>query len=250
MVIEQSRPLAFFDLETTGLDLLNDRIIQIAIIKQFPDGSQEILEHLINPFIESNEEAFEIHRISSEELKDAPPFSELANEIHAFLDDADWVGYNLLRFDIPMLVEAFHRENMCISLDRKIIDAFRIFKIKESRTLRKAMQFYCDETFEAHSAMADTIATRKVLLSQVQHYDDMANSVESLDDEFTPAYYKNDFDWSGFLNCEDDRVVFLRGPYKGKMLGEIFKQDPDYIKKILNYTISSKAKDYIRKILQ
>ena len=177
-----SRPIAFIDLETTGINLSTDRIIEIAIIKILPDNTKVVKRKLINPEIPIPEASSEIHGITNEMVKDAPTFKQAGNEIKQFLENCDLGGYNSNRFDIPLLMEEFLRAGMDVDLsDRKMIDVQHIFYSMEPRTLSAAYKFYCgQELINAHSAEADISATIDVLYAQVARYEKLGNSVESI----------------------------------------------------------------------
>lgn len=170
MNLSLKRPLAVIDLETTGVNIGNDRIVEIAIIKIMPDGSRQIKRKLINPEMPIPPGATDVHGISNEMVKDAPTFKQAANEIKMFLANADLAGYNSNRFDIPLLVEEFLRASIDIELnDRQLLDVQRVFHMMEQRTLSAAYKFYCDKTLEgAHSAEVDALATWEVLEAQVK----------------------------------------------------------------------------------
>src|SRR3954451_23488716 len=166
------RPVAFIDLETTGLNLSTDRIVEIAIIKIMPGGERLVKRKLVNPQMPISESAFAIHGISEDMVKDAPTFKQVANEIKQFLDSCDIGGYNSNRFDIPMLIEEFMRAGLDFSTEgRKWVDVQKIFHLMEQRTLTAAYKFYCDKCLEeAHSAEADAHATWEIFLAQVERY--------------------------------------------------------------------------------
>ena len=164
MILKLKTPLAFFDLETTGINISKDRIVEISILKIFPDGKEELKTELVNPGIPIPLETSLIHGIYDDDVKDAPLFKDLGKNIAKFLEGSDLGGFNILKFDVPVLVEEFLRADINFDISkRRLIDAQRIFHLMEKRNLSAAYKFYCDETLEnAHSAEADTIATFKI----------------------------------------------------------------------------------------
>ncbi len=227
-MLQLTRPIAFMDLETTGVDLCNDRIVEIAIVKLLPDGSRQTKRKLINPQIAISAEVTAIHGITNEMVKDAPTFKEVANEIKQFLDNSDLGGYNSNRFDIPMLMEEFLRAEIDVDLtDRKMIDAQHIFYKMEPRTLTAAYKFFCEkELIEAHSAEADILATIEVLEYQVKKYDTLGTTVESIlacigEDKIVD--YARRFSFN-----DKAEEVFNFGKYKGKSVYHTLCSEPQY----------------------
>jgi len=182
MNLDLKRPLAFFDLETTGLDIAHDRIIEISIVKISPDGKEEKYTRRINPTIPISEESKKITGITDEDVKDMPVFKDVAKEIVEFFGNSDLAGYNSNRFDIPLLAEEFIRADIDFDFEkRKFVDVQVIYHKKEQRTLSAAYKFYCDKNLEdAHSAEADTYATYEVLKKQIEKYDDIKNDINFL----------------------------------------------------------------------
>lgn len=227
-MLQLSRPVAFIDLETTGLSLSTDRIVEIAIVKLMPDGEKINKRKLINPEMTISQENSDIHGITNEMVKDAPTFKQAANEIKQFLENCDLGGYNSNRFDIPILMEEFLRAGMEIDLcDRKMVDVQHIFYTMEPRTLTAAYKYYCQkELVNAHSALADVEATIEVLLSQVDRYDSLGNSIESI---LNTIGEEKIIDYARRF-CYDDknREVFNFGKYKGKPVAEVLKNEPQY----------------------
>jgi DNA polymerase-3 subunit epsilon len=166
-------PLCFFDLETTGTNISNDRIIEIAVIKVTPQGEVIRKTNLVNPTVPIPPESSIFHGIYDEDVKDKPTFKEVAKDYARFLEGCDLAGFNILKFDVPMLVEEFLRADVEFDYSRKrIIDAQRIFHLMEKRTLKAAYQFYCGKNLvDSHSAEADTEATMEVLVAQIERYD-------------------------------------------------------------------------------
>ena len=182
MPLELKKPLVIFDLETTGVNVSKDRIIDIYLIKAYPDGKEENLYKRLNPGVPIPDETSEIHGIYDRDVNDSPTFAEVAQELNAFIGDADFAGFNSNRFDFPLLVEEFYRAGVDFdTVKRKFVDAQRIFHVKEPRNLAAAYRFYCDETLEnAHSAEADTRATWEIIKAQVDKYSDLPSTVEAL----------------------------------------------------------------------
>ena len=250
MPLNLNRPLTFIDLETTGLDLINDRIISIAMIKMLPNGSEERYKKLINPEMTIPQDSINIHGISNEMVTHQRNFKHHANEILDFLDDSDLAGYNLLRFDMPLLIESFARAGQEVDFSqRKLIDPLRIFRRKEPHSLAKALMFYCNKTHQAHDAEADADATREVLLGQLDFYN-LSQSVDTLDGEFTPQRYHRYYDWQGnfYLN-KDSQLCFVWGQYKDKVLDDILKEDRPYLEHMLKGNICQKAKQALENLL-
>src|SRR6187399_2986987 len=181
-MLQLTKPLAFIDLETTGINLATDRIIEIAIIKVLPDGKRSIKRKLINPRMPIPKQSSDVHGITDEMIKDAPAFKDVAHELKQMLDGCDIAGYNSNRFDIPLLVEEFLRADVDFDMKgRKLIDVQNIFHKMEQRTLSAAYMFYCNKSLEnAHAAEADTNATYEVLLAQLDKYDSLKNDVDFL----------------------------------------------------------------------
>lgn len=248
MKLNLQRPLAFFDLETTGLNISKDKIIEISILKVNPDQSEETLTLKINPEIEIPEDSTEIHGITNEMVQDCPSFDKVAPRIKEFIGDSDLAGYNSNKFDVPFLIEQFLAHDIEFSMEgRKFIDVQTIFHKKEQRTLEAALQFYCQKKLEnAHSAEADTRATFDVLKAQIELYDDIENNVDFLY-EFSQAgkYKKIDFVGRLALNEKGD-VIYNFGKHAGKTLKEVFDKEPGYHR----WMIDNDFPLYTKKILK
>lgn len=230
MNIVLKNPIITFDIESTGLNVAKDRIIEIAILKVFPDGKTEEYQSLVNPGIEISREIEELTGISNERVKDQPDFGSIANELLAFIDGCDLVGYNFHKLDIPLLAEEFLRVGIDFDINkRKLIDVQNIFHKMEQRTLAAAYLFYCKKNLEnAHTAMADTMATWEVLNAQISHYPDLNNDVDSL-----ATFSKNSgtayADFTGKLIYTDkNEVAYNFGKHKGKTVAEVTKIEPGY----------------------
>jgi len=229
MELNLKRPICFFDLETTGVNVVNDRIVEISILKVFPNETQESKTWLVNPGCPIPKETTAIHGISDEKVANEPLFKELAHTIHDMIKDSDLAGYNSNKFDIPLLAEEFLRVGIEFSMGkRKAVDIQNIFHRMEQRTLTAAYKFYCQKDLEnAHSAEADTTATYEILKSQLDKYDDeLENNIDFLSD-FSNRQRVVDF--AGFIAYnEDDREIFTFGKYKGVLVEEVLKTNPGY----------------------
>lgn len=241
MKLNLSRPLAIFDLETTGIRVSSDRIVELCVIRVEPDNSSQVKTYRINPGIPIPLESTLIHGISDEDVKDAPGFKELAPELLELFADCDLSGYNSNKFDIPLLVEEFLRADIDFDLrDRYFIDVQNIFHKMEPRTLRAAYKFYCNKDLvDAHSAEADTMATFEILQAQIEHYKDaeyededgnisipIKNDMRALH-EF--SYNTRFVDLIGHIvfNSQQEEV-FNFGKHKGRKVEDVFKKEPQY----------------------
>ncbi|NNV54490.1 3'-5' exonuclease [Limnovirga soli] len=243
MKLELQRPLAFIDLETTGISISNDKIVEIAIVKIMPDGSKLVKRKLINPQMPIPKNASDVHGITDEMVKDAPTFKQVANELKQFMDNCDMGGYNSNRFDVPLLIEEFSRAGMDFSIDgRKMVDAQKVFHQMEQRTLSAAYKFYCGKSLEeAHSAEADATATWEVLEAQVERYPALGNTVESIV-KFTGEDDIVDFA-RRFIKV-DGIEIFNFGKHKGKAVTEVLKAEPQYYDWMMrgDFAINTKQK--------
>jgi DNA polymerase-3 subunit epsilon len=229
MNLKITRPVAFFDLETTGINIATDRIVEISVLKVHPSGNKDSLTRRINPTIPIPLQASEVHGIYDIDVVDCPKFSEVANEILNFISDSDLAGYNSNKFDIPVLVEEFLRANINIDFsDKKFIDVQNIFHKMEQRTLSAAYKFYCNkELNNAHSAEADIMATYEVLEAQLEKYKELEPTTEFLHN-FTFNGNKNaDFASRIGYNSKGEEI-FNFGKHKGKTVEEVFKKEPSY----------------------
>ena len=234
MELNLKKSIAFFDLETTGVDVGKDRIVEIAILKINPNQSQETKMMRINPTIPIPKDSSKIHGIFDEDVKDAPTFKQVAKEILKFIEGCDLAGYNSNRFDIPLLAEEFMRADVDFSIkNRKFIDVQVIYHKKEQRTLSAAYKFYCKKELEgAHGAMADTKATYEVLKSQIEMYDDLENDIEALS---KISYHQKTADLAGRIGYnKKGEEIFLFGKHKGKSVEEILDKEPGFITWMLN----------------
>ena len=230
MLLNLIKPIAVFDLETTGLNITQDRIVEIAIIKIQPDGKEETFHSYVNPEMKIPKESSEIHGITDEKIKDSPTFKELASKVVAFIGDADLVGFNSNKFDIPVLSEELLRVGNDFDISSKsFIDVQNIFHKMEQRTLAAAYKFYCGEEMEnAHSALYDTKVTWEVLKAQLNKYESLDKEVEKLAD-FSRAGNLDIHDFAGRLAINDKKeVVYNFGKHKGKTIGQVDQEEPGY----------------------
>lgn len=241
-------PLIFFDLETTGVDVSKDRIVEICYIKVFPDGSEKEYTRRINPGIHIPEGASAVHGIYDDDVKDCPLFREVAREIAADFEGCDLAGFNSNRFDLPMLAEEFLRAQVDIDLTRHhAIDVQVLYHKREPRTLSAAHKFYCGCEFDnAHSALADTRATYEVLKAQLDHYDDMENDVAALAKE---SSFTRNVDFAGrFVYDDAGREVFNFGKYKGEPVAAVLQRDPGYYGWMMNGDFPLNTKQALTRI--
>jgi DNA polymerase-3 subunit epsilon len=226
-MLQLTRPLAIIDLETTGVNLGTDRIVEIAIVKIMPDEKKLIKRKLINPEIPISQVSADIHGITNEMVKDAPTFRQVANELKQFLDHCDLAGYNSNRFDIPMLVEEFLRIGMEFDgKGRRLLDVQKIFHMMEQRTLSAAYRFYCNKELEgAHGAEADASATWEVLVAQVVKYPQLGTNLETI---LKYIGEEQVVDYARRFVLENGVEVFNFGKYKGRSVAEVLKAEPQY----------------------
>ena len=228
MKLNLRNPLVFFDLETTGVNIVSDRIVEISYLKIVPNGDEESKTRRINPERSIPSEATAIHGISDEDVKEAPTFKLIAKSLAAQIEGCDLAGYNSNRFDIPLLAEEFLRAEVDIDLmKRKFVDVQTIFHKKEQRTLSAAYKFYCQKELDnAHSAEADTKATYEILKSQLDHYNDLENNIDFLSEY---SCFGNNVDFAGrVVYNEQKQEVINFGKYKGRLVEEVLKTDPGY----------------------
>ncbi len=228
MELNLVNPIVFFDLETTGINIANDKIVEISILKIFPNGNKESKTWLVNPEIEIPANVVAVHGITNEKVANEPTFKELAPKIYEMIADADLAGFNSNRFDIPLLAEELLRVGIDFDMDnKKAIDVQVIFHKKEQRTLSAGYQFYCGKDLEgAHSAEADTLATYEILKAQLDKYEDLENNVEALS-EFSAHTKRADF--AGFILFDEEKEeIFSFGKYKGRKVEEVLKENPGY----------------------
>jgi DNA polymerase-3 subunit epsilon len=227
MPLQLARPIVFIDLETTGINIALDRIIEIAIIKILPDKTRQVKHKLVNPQMPIPQASSAVHGITDDKVKDAPTFKEVANELKQFIDNADLSGYNSNRFDIPLLMEEFLRAGIILEMDnRRMLDVQTIFHMMEKRTLAAAYKFYCEkELTDAHSAEADASATWEILEAQLMRYEHLGNTIETVL-QFTGEEKYVDFARRFVL--DNDVEVFNFGKHKGRCVAEVLKAEPQY----------------------
>lgn len=241
MELKLNKPLACFDLETTGTNIVNDRIVEISIVKLLPDGSQTTYTQRINPTIPIPAEVTAIHGITDADIKDCPTFKDLSVKINQILLNCDLAGYNSNKFDIPFLVEEFLRSGIDFDMKgRRFVDIQNIFHKMEPRTLKAAYKFYCEKDLEnAHSAEADTMATLEVLKAQLDRYQNtvytdkektesfpIKNDVQALHDF---SFNANFADFVGHIAFNAKGVeTFNFGKHKGKPVEDVFRIEPSY----------------------
>ncbi len=234
MQLKLKKPIAFFDLETTGINIVSDRIVEISILVVHPNGMEETKTMRVNPGCPIPAASSEIHGIYDEDVKDAPHFKEIAKTLAKFIEGCDLAGFNSNRFDIPLLAEEFLRANVDIEFNkRRFVDVQTIFHKKEQRTLLAAYKFYCDRDLsDAHSAEADVKATYEVLKSQLDRYDDLENDIEFLA-EFSSFNQNADFSGRIIFN-KDGEEVFNFGKHKGKKVIDVLEREPSYYAWMMN----------------
>jgi DNA polymerase-3 subunit epsilon len=228
------RPIAFIDLETTGINVTNDRIVELSVLKISPNGKEEWMSTRVNPQMPIPPKTTAIHGIRDEDVKNAPVFREIARNLTSFLEGCDLAGYNAIKFDIPVLAEEFLRANIDFNFrKRKYVDVQVIFHKKEQRTLSAAYQFYCKKELEdAHSSKADTAATFEVLKCQLDTYKDLENDVDKLADY---SSFNTNVDFAGRIILDENGVeIFNFGKYKGKAVEAVFSEDPAYYSWMMN----------------
>lgn len=242
MKLNLKSPIVFFDLETTGVNVGTDRIVEISYLKVYPNGNEMSRTLRINPGMHIPEQASEVHGIYDEDVKECPTFKQVAKEIAADFEGADIAGFNSNRFDVPLLAEEFLRADVDLDMTRrKFVDVQVIFHKMEQRTLVAAMKFYCGKDLtDAHSAEADTRATYEVLKAQLDRYPELKNDVDALA-EFSS--HTNNVDFAGRIVYNDKGVeVFNFGKYKGIPVQEVFRRDPSYYSWMMqgDFTLNTK----------
>ncbi|MFD0992780.1 exonuclease domain-containing protein [Tenacibaculum geojense] len=228
MELNLTKPIVFFDLETTGINIATDRIVEISILKVFPNGNKESKTWLVNPEMPIPPQVTAVHGITDDKVANEPTFKELAPKVNEMIKDADLAGFNSNRFDIPLLAEELLRAGIDFDMkQRKAVDVQVIFHKKEQRTLSAGYKFYCGKELEgAHSAEADTMATYEILKAQLDKYDDIENSVEALS-QYSAHTKRADF--AGFILFNDkQQEIFSFGKYKGRTVEEVLTENPGY----------------------
>ncbi len=233
MKLKLERPLCVFDIESTGLNISKDKILELSIIKLFPNQSRKEHTWRINPEIDIPPDSSEIHGIYNKDVEDCPIFSEIVDEVLDFIEGCDLAGFNSNKFDVPLLGEEIFRANRNYDFSEIfLVDVQTIFHKMEPRTLSAAYKFYCNEELKnAHSASADTQATLDILLAQIEKYEDLPSDIQELS-AFSTA--KNNADLAGMLGYDKEgEIIFNFGKYKGKTAKEVFTREPGYLQWIL-----------------
>lgn len=246
------RPLAIFDLETTGINITSDRIVEIAIIKVYPDGTEEKYCKRVNPLMPIPIEISAIHGIYDADVVNEPTFDQLATEIEQFIGDADLAGYNSNKFDIPVLAEELMRAGSEFDISkRRFVDVQNIFHKMEQRTLAAAYQFYCKKTIEnAHNALYDAEATWEVLKAQIERYQELTNDVDFLSD-FSKGNNFNLLDFAGRLAInEKGEAVYNFGKHRGKTIKEVSQIEPGYYGWMLDADFPLYTKQCLRREME
>ena len=242
------RPLVVFDLETTGVSVTHDRIVEICLLKVFPDMREEIRTYRINPGIPIPAGATAVHGISNADVADKPSFKEMSKELYTYLQECDFGGFNSNKFDFPMLVEEFFRAGVEFDVRGcKFIDAQRIYHMKEPRTLSAAYKFYCSRDLEnAHSAEADTVATWEIIRAQMQKYTDLPEDIDGLH-KLTGQDLLADL--AGRLVFNDKgEVIFNFGKHKGRTVKDVLLNEPGYYNWMMEGDFPQQTKNVMSRI--
>lgn len=249
--LQLQRPLVFFDLETTGLDIERDRIVELGLVKLMPDGERLTRARRIHPGMAIPPEATAVHHIGDADVADCPPFSRIAKDLHIWLQGCDLGGYNVERFDLPLLAAEFRRVQLDFPAEgTQVIDAYRIFAQREGRDLKSALRFYCGkELVGAHSAEADILATVEVLEGQLQRYPDLPTDVAGLHE----ASHPRDPSWvdaNGRLVWRNGEAIVGFGKHRGRSLREMAAQEPGYLRWIVGGDFSGDLKEICSQALR
>ncbi len=238
------RPLVFFDLETTGVNFQTDRIVEIAVVKVMPDGSRQVKTRRVNPEMPIPPEASAVHGIYDKDVENEPTFKDISKNLYIYLENCDLAGYNLIKFDVPMLVAEFKRVGLDFDVSsRRIIDAFVIFRKMFPRTLTGAYRYYCDKDLEgAHGAEADTLATLEVLAAQVDKYDEVPKDLDALHD-FCDETDPDALDSTGKFKWSGNEVVVNFGKNSGTPLRQIAVDNPGFLRWMMRADFADDAKD-------
>ncbi len=248
MQLNLTRPLAFFDLETTGITIGSDRIVEISILKLMPDGSKQVKTKRVNPERLIPESSSKIHGIYDRDVAFEPTFKELSAELAQFIGNADLAGYNSNKFDVPFLVDEFIRAGVDFDVrSRRLVDVQNIFHKMEQRTLAAAYRFYCNkEMVNAHNAEADIIATFEVFEAQLEKYTDLKKDVDFLH-QFTNM--QNTVDLAGrMVYNENKEEVFNFGKHKGRTVADVLKKEPSYYDWMMNGDFPAETKQTLTAI--
>lgn len=248
MSLNLHKPLCFFDLETTGINVGKDRIVEISVLKVYPNGNKDSKTLRVNPGIPIPTEASSVHGITDEDVANEPLFKEIAPQIWEMMKDSDIAGYNSNRFDVPLLAEEFLRNGFDFDLEKhRLVDVQVIFFKKEPRDLTAAYQFYCGKTMQnAHSAEADVEATYEIFKAQLKRYDDLENDIKFLS-EYTSQ--RKTADLAGMIGIDEKgNEIFNFGKYKGQSVKEVFEKDMGYYGWIQNADFPLYTKKVLTKI--
>lgn len=243
MALNLKKPIIFFDLETTGVSITRDRIVEISMIKLMPNGEERVRTLRVNPEMHIPEEATAVHHITDADVADKPTFKAIAKDLAQSFTGCDIAGFNSNKFDIPMLSEEFGRAGVSFDFSKaRFVDVQTIFHKKEQRTLVAAYKFYCGKNLDdAHSATADTRATYEVLLAQLERYDDLPNDIDALSDF---SSQNRNVDLLGRIVLNDKNVEIINfGKYKGRPVAEVLKKDPGYYSWIMQGDFPQNTKD-------
>ncbi|MBL0343259.1 MAG: 3'-5' exonuclease [Bacteroidetes bacterium] len=251
MQINLSRPLAFFDLESTGLTIGSDRIIEISVLKLLPDGSKVTFTKKVNPEMPIPEVVTKLTGITNEDVVDAPKFAEIADELKEFLNNCDLAGYNSNKFDVPLLFEEFFRVGVPFDLTgRKLVDVQNIFHKMEQRTLAAAYKFYCEkDLINAHSAEADIIATYEILIAQLSRYKDQLEGNVDFLHKFTNMHNTVDLAGRMVYNDKGEEIINF-GKHKGKLVTDVFAAEPSYYDWLMKGDFPRQSKDAFTAIME
>jgi DNA polymerase-3 subunit epsilon len=248
--LQLERPLILFDLETTGTDPSRDKVVEIAVLRLEPDGGRLVRTRRINPERPIPAEATAVHGIRDEDVRDEPPFRRIARGLLELLEGADLAGFNVRRFDVPLLDREFRECGLDLELaGRRIVDAMTIYHRKERRDLSAAVRFYLGREHEgAHGAEADLTATADVLDAQLERYPDLPRSVEELDAWTRPT--RDAVDGQGKFVRRHDEIVFAFGKHRGRSLQEVAREAPDYLEWVVGSDFPEDAKEIVRRVLK
>jgi DNA polymerase-3 subunit epsilon len=252
MKLQEGKPIAVFDLETTGIDVTNDRIVEIAILKSMPDGTELKYQQRVHPEMPIPAESSAIHGIYDKDVADAPTFKDIAADVVAFIGDADLAGYNSNKFDIPVLAEEFLRANCPFDFQaRNFIDVQNIFHKMEQRTLVAAYKFYCNkELVNAHNAMADVEATFEVFKAQLERYEQLERSSDFLS-KFTQINGNKPLDFAGRLAVnKNGDAIYNFGKHKGKTIEAVSEEEPGYYGWMMNSNFPLYTKSVLKQEME
>ncbi len=254
-----NKPLVFFDIESTGLDITKDKIIEITILKLSISGRKNTFTFRINPEIPIPSENSKIHGIYDKDVKNSPSFKKVGNKIKKLLYKCDLVGFNILKFDLPILIEEFKNNKISFSINNiNIIDVQKLYHLMEKRNLSSAYKFYCNKTLKnSHSSFSDTMATYEIFLNQLKKYDNQevfdlkGNKMGKISknlNKINNTLNNNMIDLEGRFIMDNEDPVFNFGKYKGKKIKEILKKNPGYFNWIIKGKFSNDTKENLKKI--